>query len=83
MHVSVHPDSEGPARVGFVVSRAVGPAVTRNLVRRRLRHLVAAQLDRLPRGSRVVVRALPASASASFAELDTALTQALDRAVRP
>ena len=26
-------------RVGFVVSKAVGPAVTRNLVKRRLRHL--------------------------------------------
>ena len=26
-------------RVGFVVSRAVGPATTRNLVKRRLRHL--------------------------------------------
>src|SRR3954468_21017991 len=29
-----------PPRVGLVVSKAVGPAVTRNLVKRRLRHLV-------------------------------------------
>jgi ribonuclease P protein component len=59
------------------VSRAVGPAVTRNRVRRRLRHLAAAQLDLLPAGSRVVVRALPRSASASYAELDAALRRSL------
>ncbi|HEX7186722.1 MAG TPA: ribonuclease P protein component [Actinomycetes bacterium] len=76
------PSSTGSApRVGFVVSRAVGPAVTRNRVRRRLRHLVAARLDRLPSGSRVVVRALPASATASHAQLAAALERALERAV--
>jgi ribonuclease P protein component len=66
-----------PTQAGFVVSRAVGPAVTRNRVRRRLRHLVAAQLELLPVGSRVVVRALPASATASYAELDVALRRSL------
>jgi ribonuclease P protein component len=83
-HVDTSPaDRSGPGvppgapQVGFVVSRAVGPAVTRNRVRRRLRHLVAGQLDRLPPGSRVVVRALPASATASFAALDAALQRAL------
>src|SRR3954447_26743248 len=46
-------------RVGFVVSRAVGPAVTRNLVKRRLRHLSRERLALLPPGSMLVVRALP------------------------
>lgn len=69
----------GPAKVGFVVSRAVGPAVTRNRVRRRLRHLAAARLDLFPAGSRVVVRALPASAAATFAQLDAAFGRALTR----
>src|SRR4029078_8393811 len=41
-------DAPPPARVGFVVPRAVGPAVTRNLVRRRLRHLLRDRLARLP-----------------------------------
>ena len=67
-------------RVGFVVSRAVGAAVVRNRVRRRLRHLVADQLDRIPPGSRVVVRALPGSAVATYAQLGAALGSALDRA---
>jgi len=68
-------------RVGFVVSRAVGAAVVRNRVRRRLRHLVADQLDRIPPGSRVVVRALPGSAVATYDQLGVALRTALDRAL--
>lgn len=68
-----------PARAGFVVSKAVGPAVTRNRVKRRLRHLVAARLDRLPEGSVLVIRALPAAATATYGglagDLDSALTR--------
>ena len=37
-----------PARVGFVVSKAVGNAVVRNRVKRRLRHLCRERLDVLP-----------------------------------
>ncbi len=52
--------------VGFVVSKRVGNAVTRNRVKRQLRHLVRANLDVL--GSRwVVVRALPKAAKSSKA----------------
>ena len=69
------------ARVGFVVPRAVGPAVTRNQVRRRLRHLVRDRLDRLPDGTRLVVRVLPAAAAASSDQLGRALDRALDRVV--
>lgn len=54
---------EPVARVGFVVSKAVGNAVTRNRVKRRLRHLVAAALPTLPGGVELVVRALPPAAS--------------------
>jgi ribonuclease P protein component len=49
-----------PARVGFVVPKAVGPAVVRNRVKRRLRHLVAPRLGQL--AADVVIRALPAAA---------------------
>ncbi|MBS2962118.1 ribonuclease P protein component [Actinocrinis puniceicyclus] len=69
----------GPARAGFVVSKAVGPAVTRNRVKRRLRHLVAARLDRLPGGSVLVVRALPPAAAAAGDELARDLDSALRR----
>lgn len=66
-----------PARVGFVVSRAVGSAVVRNAVRRRLRALVGSRIALLPPGSRAVVRAQPAAARAAWAELGRDLDSAL------
>jgi len=74
----------GPTRAGFVVSRAVGNSVTRNLVVRRLRHVVRDRLPTLPAGSRLVVRALPAAAARSSEvlgrDLDDALRRLLSRA---
>lgn len=72
----------GPARAGFVVPRTVGPAVTRNLVRRRLRHLVRERLIALEPGTDVVVRVLPAAAARSYAELAHDLDNALAGARR-
>ncbi len=66
-------------RAGFVVSKAVGGAVVRNLVKRRLRHLVRDRLDRLPAGSLVVVRALPGAGEADHAQLARDLDTALQR----
>lgn len=73
--------AEGGAqpRAGFVVSKAVGGAVVRNRVRRRLRHLVSSRLDSQPPGSLLVVRAAPAAASASSLELAADLDAALRR----
>lgn len=79
VHAAVGGD--GPSRVGFVVGRAVGGAVVRNAVRRRLRHLVAARLDEIPLGSTVVVRALPGAASSSRRSLESDLERALATAV--
>lgn len=55
-------------RVGFSVSKKVGNAVTRNLVRRRLRECVRQELPQLKNGLYVfVVR--PAAADCSYAQL--------------
>ncbi len=62
---------------GFVVSKAVGGAVVRNRVKRRLRAIVATNLATLPEGAHVVVRALPATATASFSELTADVGSAL------
>ncbi|MGH3445383.1 MAG: ribonuclease P protein component [Nocardioidaceae bacterium] len=72
-------DPAGPARIGFVVSKAVGNAVVRNRVKRRLRHLAARRLDALPMASTLVVRALPAAATADSAALGVDLDAVLRR----
>ena len=74
-------DGDDPPRVGFVVSRAVGHAVTRNRVKRRLRELVREQGGSLPVGSTLVVRALPTAAAASYPELRTDLARCLNRVI--
>jgi len=66
-----------PARAGFVVPRAVGGAVVRNRVRRRLRHLVRERIAELPTGAVLVVRALPGAGDASYAQLGLSLDAAL------
>ena len=65
--------------MGFVVSKAVGAAVTRNLVKRRLRHLARERTALLPPESMVVVRALPGAAQASYDELASELDRCLER----
>jgi ribonuclease P protein component len=58
--------------------------VTRNRVKRRLRHIVRDRLSVLPPGSLVVVRALPGAGTAGHdqltRDLDTALRRLLGKA---
>ena len=83
VHLWVDPEAEpAPVQVGFTVSKAVGNAVTRNRVKRRLRHLTRVHLpalEGLPGRAALVVRALPAAAEASYtvlgADLDRTLTK--------
>lgn len=71
----------GPSRAGLVVSKAVGGAVVRTQVKRRLRHLLAPRLAVLPPGTEVVLRALPPAAGATSAELGADLDRCLHRLV--
>lgn len=74
---------EGKAsRFGFIVSKAVGNAVVRNLVKRRLREAGAETLRDRPTGLDVVVRALPPAASADWASLRGDYASALRGALR-
>lgn len=72
-------ESASPTRAGFVVSKAVGGAVIRTQVKRRLRHLIRDRLLELPPGSLVVVRALPGAGDAESAQLARDLDAALRR----
>lgn len=67
-------------RVGFTVPKKVGKAHERNLVKRRLRHLLRHQKERF-RAHDVVVIAREGAAALSFDELAAQLERALGRAL--
>jgi ribonuclease P protein component len=66
-------------RFGFIISKQVGTAVIRNTVRRRLKAVCAGAIAGVPQGTDVVIRALPASATATFAELEADVMRCLGR----
>jgi ribonuclease P protein component len=66
--------------VGFSIPRAVGGAVVRNRLRRRLRAILAPRLGRLA-GVDVIVAASSAAAALDHAALAGHLGDALERAV--
>lgn len=82
------PVESGPNRVGFIVSKAVGNAVVRNRVKRRLRAIAAAELSVASghllsdSNTAIVIRALPASASASWSELKADVHDGLESALK-
>ena len=71
------PGTGGHTSVGFVVSKAVGSAVSRNRVKRQLRHLMRERVASLPQGTKVVVRALPSSGGSASSTLANDLDIAL------
>ncbi|WP_425339347.1 ribonuclease P protein component [Brevibacterium marinum] len=79
-HSLIDNDDSHAARVGFIVSKAVGNAVRRNRVKRRLREIMRVRLDSLEPGTLFVVRALPHAAGADFTELESEVTLLMDKA---
>ena len=71
-------DDSSPLRMGVIVARSVGKAVVRNRVRRRVK-AVGWELAQDLRGLDVVVRALPASSDAGFADLDREVRRLVGR----
>ncbi|MGF6822733.1 ribonuclease P protein component [Microbacterium sp. ZKA21] len=55
----------------------------RNTVRRRLKAVCAELLSEVPQGTDVVIRALPASATASFADLRVDVQRCIRRLAQP
>ncbi|WP_083980094.1 ribonuclease P protein component [Demequina salsinemoris] len=82
MVVYVERTGDASSMAGFAVSKAVGVAVVRNRVKRRLRAITADLLPTVPPGTRLVVRALPASADASFETLRRDLRDGTASALR-
>lgn len=68
------------SRFGFVAGRHVGSAVRRNRVKRRLREIIRSRLEQIEPGWDFLVVARQPAAEATFAELESAMVQLLQRA---
>ena len=66
------------ARFGFVVSKSVGSAVQRNLVKRRLRAAVRDRLSKFGNGQAMVIRALPSASKLSWQALSEDMDSCLN-----
>jgi ribonuclease P protein component len=78
--VSPERASWAPSRVGFSISKRVGNAVVRNLVKRRLRESVRRQVCRLAPGWDIVITARVPAGGATYDELNAEVCRLLERA---
>ena len=67
------------ALVGLIVTKAVGGAVDRHRVARRLRHAARSVMTEFDPADRVVIRALPSSCEASVSRLEQQLRAGVRR----
>lgn len=76
--------SQGPVRFGFVVAKSVGGAVSRNLVKRRLRAVARQLLAEINPTDNIsiVVRALEGAADATFETLESEFLASVQAGVR-
>lgn len=78
VYVIQRPGAAGP-RFGFIVSKAVGNAVTRNLIRRRLKSVCRSMIDTVDAEADVVIRALPSASETSWARLRDEVASAVGK----
>ncbi|UTO24486.1 ribonuclease P protein component [Corynebacterium pseudotuberculosis] len=69
----------GGPRFGLVVSKAVGNAVTRHAVSRKIRHVLMGIKDQIPQDAHIVVRALPPAATATSKELEANVRSGVEK----
>jgi ribonuclease P protein component len=81
LRVAVAPNERGVARIGFAVPRAVGGAVVRNRVRRRLRETLRPRLGELE-GLDVVVSVRPGAERLGWERLSDELARCATSARR-
>ena len=78
-HTFIHVVKVGDAetRFGFIVSKVVGNAVKRNVVKRRLREIGAEFIDSVPTGYIVVIRPVAGAADLTWSELHAEVAPAI------
>jgi ribonuclease P protein component len=75
-------DSRASARVGFTVPKALGVAVVRNRIRRRVREAVRKQFDRLDPRWEIVINPRKGALTAPFAQLEREVGRLFERCGR-
>ena len=63
-------NGESSAKVGFTCSRALGGAVVRNRIKRRVREAVRARLERVGAGWQIVINPRSRARTAPFPQLE-------------
>lgn len=81
MYIRSSPEAT-PARFGFIVAKNVGNAVTRNLIRRRLKAASSQLVPAVAPGTDIVIRALPASARAEWSTLQAEISDSFTTGTR-
>lgn len=76
--VSKEPDDE--KRIGIIVGKAVGNAVMRNLVKRRIRSIADEFIQQFNRNAEILIIAKPPIASADFSQIRQALLDGMRKA---
>ena len=71
----------GKIRFGFIVSQAVSKKATiRNKLKRRLRELIQAKLNKMEKGTDGIILALPGLETKDFWEIETAVNRLFQKA---
>jgi ribonuclease P protein component len=74
--VFVSKEATPEIRFGFIISKAVGNAVTRNRIKRQLRAIAAGAMNTLPKRD-IVIRVNPRAANSRFDDLVNAFENSL------
>lgn len=70
-------------KFGLIINKGVGGSVVRHNLARKLRHAVAPQLNKLPTGSFLVIRALTKSSKSEvISETEKLISKLLERSMR-
>ena len=65
-YLYITPASETSAKCGLIINKTVGGSVARHALARKVRHALAVEVTKLPKGSLLVVRALSQKKSSAL-----------------